>query len=144
MNLNNITGKLRKNAENIGIVAGALNEGIDPLIADIQIILSGQGHLPDIGPMVQEYVRQPIVKSTFMLWLAGYALKEFGYGKYGAPIQKFSEGMLKGKAIQHIIWWSTHADEGSAPAGVHAMFNRVVRNPDRRNVNVNPLMRVTA
>ena len=131
--LNNMTGKLTKNADKLGTLAGVLSAdvGISGVIDEIMQIVQGKGHLPDIGRAIEAYIAKPQVKSTFLLWLVGYGLKEFGYGKYGAPVKKFSEGMLKGLGIAHLLYWTTHADEGCAPRGLENMFNRSVVAPNQ-------------
>lgn len=143
MNLNNITGKLTRNADKIGILVGAGARGIDPLINNVMAILSGRGHIPDIARTVKAYFELPEFRPTVMLWLGGYVAKEFGYGKIGNPLQKFSEGMLKGLAIQHVLWWSTHAHEGSAPRSMQDMYNKSVGQPNMPT-NVNPMQGVYA
>jgi len=129
--LKNMTGKLTKNADKIGILAGSMIRGYQPLIDHAMLLISGQGHFPDVQRTVEAYFELPEFRPTILLWLGGYIAKELGYAKYGKPLQKFSEGMLKGMAIQHLLWWSTHADEGSAPEGVRSMFNRAVVAPNQ-------------
>jgi len=124
-NLSGISSKLTKNADTIGALAGAMIRGYEPIIDNIMAIFSGQAHVPDVKRTIEAYFQLPEFKPTLLLWAIGWGAKEFGYAKYGNPIQKFSEGMLKGMALQHLLWWSTHADEGSAPQGVQSMFSKV-------------------
>lgn len=123
--LNNVPRKLTKNADLIGVLLGANIRGIDILVDNIQRIFTGEGHVPDIGATIKAFTELPELKGTIMLYLAGYVAKEAGFGKYGTPIMKFGEGFLKGMAIQHVLYHSTHAGEGSAGNPPQAMLNRV-------------------
>ena len=126
--LNNAVGKLTKNADKLGVIYGALapGEGLTGVINNLMTVLSGGGHIPDVEATIKAYFELPEFKPIAILWLGGLIAKELGYGKYGKPAQKFSEGALKGMALQHILWWSTHGDEGCRPDGTRAMFNRSV------------------
>ena len=128
--LNNITGKLTKNADKLGML-WVLWQQQENVLADISTLFAGQGHIPDIAGLIKSFPEQLEFKQGLWLYLIGYAAKELGYGKYGRPIQKLGEGFLKGKAIQHTLWWSTHANEGSAGKGLGAMFNRSVVAPNQ-------------
>lgn len=129
--LNNVTSKLTKNADKIGMIAGALPDmGIASIIRDVTAIFKGEGHVPDISATIQGFFDHPHFNSIAMLWLGGWAAKELGYGKYGRPIQKFSEGYLKALAFKIVLWQSTHGDEGSA-SHLQGIFNRSVVAPNQ-------------
>lgn len=130
VNINNITGKLTKNVDKIGILVGAASYGIDALIENI-MLLPTQGHIPDIKATIDEFLHLKELNPAIMILITGWAAKEFGYAKYGNPLMKFGEGYLKGLGIQHILFHSTHAGEGSAGTPVERMFNRSVVAPNQ-------------
>lgn len=131
VNVKNITSKLTKNADKIGMLAGVLPDfGITSIIRDLKTILEGQGHIPNIQATIDGFFNHPHFNSIAMLWLGGWVAKEFGYGKYGTPIRKFSEGYGKALFAKIVLWQSTHADEGSA-RHLQGMFNRVVGQPNQ-------------
>jgi len=115
MNVNSMVSKITKNIDKIGIAAGALSFGLDKLLANIQA-LPTKGHIPDIGWAIEEFFRGEAGQKTkdgIMLYIGGYAVEALGFPKIGKPLTKFAEGYVKGHAIQHLLYFSTHNDSGS-------------------------------
>jgi len=125
--LGNAVGKLTKNADKIGMLVGVFDDGLDAPINNLMRIIQGEGHLPDIARTIKETLARPSFKSAAVLWLAGWAAKEVGYSKYGNPMQKFGEGMMKGLAIVQVLHRSSHGHT----EGIVGLFNRSVVAPNQ-------------
>jgi len=110
------------------MLGGALCRGINPLIENIKL-LPTQGHFPDLEQTINAFLELPELRSSIMLYLAGWGLNELGIKKYGKPVQKFTEGYLKGLAIQHLLYHSTHSEKGAGLFGKSEqnLYNRAVR-----------------
>jgi len=113
MELGNITGKIEglfyNNATLIGVGAGALAYGLQPLIDNVQSLASGRGGMPDIGKTIQEFIdpNASAGQKNFMAiewFIGGWLLKEVGFGgRIGGAIQNVAKGFIVGNAVQHVL-----------------------------------------
>lgn len=117
MNISGTISKLQRNMDKVGMIAGALCRGFNPLVENAKR-LPTDGHIPDIEVTIDAFLRLPELKSAIMLYLFGWGASELGFGKYGNIAKKFTEGYLKGVGIQHLLFWSTHSTRDQIPAYV--------------------------
>lgn len=121
--MDKVLGGVEKHATLLGGVAGALSYGTENLINNVQAILGGHGHFPDIPFTLQELIapnsqNRKILETSIAGYIAGYAMKEMKIlPQVGNIVQKASIGYFAGNAVQHVLYMSTHASGGSYPAG---------------------------
>ena len=127
--LNGITGKLAANAEMIGVGAGLLagtTSGLTDVMSIIDEVLNGNIHMPNWEQLIP--IAKPFLKQAAITYLAGAVLKEVdigGTGKFGTILKKGAVGYGATSFLLHVLYYSTHASEGSNPVkGAQSFMNQ--------------------
>ena len=113
LNVQGILGKLQKNVDKLGMIAGALAFGWEPLLGNAELLFT-QGHIPNIPQTIRAMFEGHMgesMKGGIGLYIAGWIASDLGF-KQGKLLQKGSEGYIKGLLIQHLLYWSTHSPKG--------------------------------
>lgn len=119
--LNNITGKITKNADKIGMLAGAYGylaesgkgAGLDAFGNAQRIIesLMSEPHFPNIGHVVADLKQSDIFMTAVKAGLIGYILQELKLHpeltKIGRLLMKGGFGAAKGSAITTTLAYSS-------------------------------------
>ena len=123
VNISGIVSKVAGKADLIGGLLGFATGsmgGFNDVKSSIENVMQGQIHIPDVGRMLDWWFKQPYLKNALYLWAAGFAAQELKLpvvAKYGNAMKKFAEAYAGGSFANHVLWWSTHSDQGSSPGG---------------------------
>lgn len=155
MNLNDITGKLTKNANKIGIAYGALaplHQSRAGIMNNIKMAIKNHDFegaitwLTDLGNYTEWAPGKKVLDLAIKAGLAGYVIDEFNIPfvkKFGKPLQKAAWGMLVGLPIaMFIIGLGSPASESGNP-NLERIFDKSVRQPNAQR-DINPFERVIA
>jgi hypothetical protein len=109
-----IIGKIETHAELIGGAVGITSWGLDQLMQSIGSVAAGNIHMPDLSNMIREFFWQDKNKQ---LLLTGVGIYLAGEVANVPALKKGGKGLIEGNAIQHVLYWITHADEGCTQPG---------------------------
>jgi hypothetical protein len=108
-----LIGKIETHAELIGAGIGVGSWGYDNLLYNISQAASGNIHMPDLSNMFRAFFEgrnRELLLTSLALYIGGEVI--------GMPaLKKGAKGLIEGNAIQHLIYWMTHADEGCTQPG---------------------------
>ena len=122
MELNNIFGSIKNNADKIGAILGFVYDAnFQTNIMDIFYQAShGNVHLPDMGTVINRLITEK-GQSIVMTYLAGYILDELKLpivGGYGGALKKAALGYAAGATAGLILWHSTHSETVPSPFNI--------------------------
>lgn len=119
-NLNKIKSLISKNADLIGLTAGTLSRGYPIVLDNLEKLLTGEGHMPDIKVLIREYMAWEPVKEMAMGYVGCEILKQFGI-KEGAIGQKLIKAYAIGLFVQDALYHSVHSGSiGGGGGGGHS------------------------
>ena len=123
-NLNKIKSLISKNADLIGLTTGVLSRGYPIVLDNLEALLKGEGHMPDIKVLIREYFAWEPVKEMAMGYIGCEILKQFGV-REGAIGQKLIKAYAIGLLAQDALYHSTHSGSigGGHSSGGHSSGN---------------------
>ena len=111
MNVNNITGGIKKHADKLGILAGLFYDGVNPVTNSLMKAARGNIHMPDLDKSVTDVMGS--IQIPIGLWLASWLAGDINIpvvGKVGKSLEKAAQGFLVGKIALALLYNSTHSD----------------------------------